>query len=178
MNKGNVANVIAILAVVAVVAGAAWFKSQRAETPAEEATQVAESVPAVTAEQSEPVNPEPPAAETEEAAVEIAPIAGENPGQPAAADKLPRLVDLGADKCIPCKKLAPILEELRKEYQGRLSVEFIDVWKNPAAGTPYNIRLIPTQILYDRDGKEVWRHEGFISKKDLKALFAEKVGVK
>ncbi|HYG35406.1 MAG TPA: thioredoxin family protein, partial [Clostridia bacterium] len=47
---------------------------------------------------------------------------------------LPRLVDLGADKCIPCKKMAPILEELKKEYTGRMEVEFIDVWKNPDAG--------------------------------------------
>jgi thioredoxin 1 len=95
-----------------------------------------------------------------------------------AVETLPRLVDLGADKCKACKALAPILEELKQEYAGRLMVEFIDVWKNPAAGKPHNIRLIPTQILYDRDGNEVWRHEGFISKEDLKALFAEKVGVR
>ena len=99
------------------------------------------------------------------------------PAQPASAPTLPRLIDLGADKCIPCKKLAPILEELRKEYQGKLSVEFIDVWKNPAAGEPYKINLIPTQILYDHDGNEVWRHEGFISREDLKTIFAAKVGV-
>ena len=101
----------------------------------------------------------------------------ETPAQPASAPTLPRLVDLGADKCIPCKKLAPILEELRKEYQGKLSVEFIDVWKNPKAGEPYKINLIPTQILYDHDGNEVWRHEGFISREDLKTIFAAKVGV-
>ena len=46
---------------------------------------------------------------------------------------LPLLVDLGAGKCIPCKKMAPILEELKKEYAGRMEVEFIDVWKNPDA---------------------------------------------
>lgn len=96
--------------------------------------------------------------------------------RPAA--RLPRLVDLGADKCIPCKLLAPILAELKEEYAGRLVVEFIDVWKDPAAQTPYDIRIIPTQILYDADGQEVWRNEGFISKEDLVAIFAEKVGVK
>ncbi len=95
--------------------------------------------------------------------------------QPAA---LPRLVDLGSDKCKQCKALAPILDELRTQYVGRLSVEFIDVWKKPKEAQLYKIRLIPTQILYDGTGKELWRHEGFISKKELIDLFADKVGVK
>ena len=100
--------------------------------------------------------------------------------QPAAsnAKKLPKLLDLGSKKCIPCKKMAPILEQLREEYKSRLSVEFIDVWKDPSAKEPYNIRLIPTQILFDTEGNEVWRHEGFISKEDLKTVFTEKVGIK
>ncbi len=96
----------------------------------------------------------------------------------ATGAKLPRLVDLGSDKCKDCKALAPILEALREEYEGRLSVEFIDVWKQPNAAKSYKIRLIPTQVLYDEGGHEVWRHEGFISKKELKKLFADKVGVK
>ena len=48
----------------------------------------------------------------------------------------PKLVDLGANKCIPCKAMAPILENLKKEYAGKLEVEFIDVWKDPDAGKP------------------------------------------
>jgi thioredoxin 1 len=95
----------------------------------------------------------------------------------AEEGRLPRLVDLGAHKCKQCIALAPILDALREEYEGRLSVEFIDVWKDPDAAKPYRIRIIPTQILYTAEGEEVWRHEGFISKEDLKALFAEKVGV-
>lgn len=100
-------------------------------------------------------------------------------GSPESTSALgaPRLVDLGATSCAACKRLAPILDELREEYAGRLAVEFIDVRKNPDAGKPYNIRAIPTQILFDAAGREVWRHEGFISKEDLKTLFAEKVGV-
>ena len=85
--------------------------------------------------------------------------------QTAAA--LPRLVDLGATKCIPCKMMAPILEELKKEYAGRLTVEFIDVWENRSAGDHYGIRSIPTQIFFDAGGKERFRHEGFFSKKDI-----------
>jgi len=87
--------------------------------------------------------------------------------------KLPRLVDLGADKCIPCKMMAPILEELKKDYAGTFSVEFIDVWKNPDAGREYGIRLIPTQIFYDDSGKELFRHEGFFSREDILARWRE-----
>jgi len=83
--------------------------------------------------------------------------------------KLPRLVDLGADKCIPCKMMIPVLDELTKEYAGKLRVEFYDVWKDPAPGQKYGIRVIPTQIFFDPDGKELFRHEGFFSKEDILA---------
>jgi len=86
---------------------------------------------------------------------------------------LPRLVDLGADKCIPCKMMAPVLEELKTEYAGRLKVDFIDVWENPDAGKGYGIRIIPTQIFYDASGKELFRHEGFFSKADILAKWKE-----
>jgi len=87
--------------------------------------------------------------------------------------KLPRLLDLGADKCIPCKKMAPILAELKSNYVGQLEVEFIDVWKNPAAAKLYKVRLIPTQIFYDANGKELFRHEGFFGQKDILAKWQE-----
>jgi thioredoxin 1 len=80
---------------------------------------------------------------------------------------LPRLVDLGAGKCIPCIMMAPILEELKKEYAGTFNVEFIDVWKNPDAGRKYGIRMIPTQIFFDTAGKELFRHEGFFAREDI-----------
>jgi thioredoxin 1 len=86
---------------------------------------------------------------------------------------LPRLVDLGAGKCIPCKKMAPILEELKKEYAGRMVVEFIDVWQNPDAGKSYGIEMIPTQIFYDASGKELFRHVGFFGKEDILAKWKE-----
>lgn len=92
-------------------------------------------------------------------------------GAPRAA--LPRLVDLGAGKCIPCKKMAPILEDLKKEYAGRMNVEFIDVWKNPDAGKAYGIEVIPTQIFYDASGKELSRHIGFFGKEDILAKWKE-----
>lgn len=87
--------------------------------------------------------------------------------------KLPRLVDLGADRCIPCKKMAPILSELKTNYVGQLEVEFIDVWKKPDAAEPYKIRLIPTQIFCDANGKELFRHEGFYGKEEILAKWKE-----
>ena len=86
---------------------------------------------------------------------------------------LPRLIDLGADKCIPCKMMAPILEELKKEYKDQFEVVFIDVWKNPQPGRQYKIRVIPTQIFLDGSGKELFRHEGFFSKEDILKKWAE-----
>ena len=97
-----------------------------------------------------------------------------------AADQpapLPKLIDLGADKCVPCKKMAPILVEMRADYAGLVDVAFIDVWKDPDAGRPYNLRLIPTQVFLDRAGKEVFRHEGFFAREDIEKIFQEKFGV-
>jgi len=92
---------------------------------------------------------------------------------PAATAKLPKLLDLGAGKCIPCKMMAPILEELRKEYAGRMEVVFIDVWEKPEAAKPYGIETIPTQIFFDAEGKELFRHVGFFAKDDILAKWKE-----
>jgi thioredoxin len=86
---------------------------------------------------------------------------------------LPKLLDLGAGKCIPCKMMFPVLDELKKEYTGKLEVEFIDVWKNPDAGKQYGIEVIPTQIFFDASGKELFRHIGFFSKDDILARWKE-----
>lgn len=92
---------------------------------------------------------------------------------PADGAKLPKLLDLGATKCIPCKMMAPILEGLKKEYAGRMNVEFIDVWENENAGKEYGVEIIPTQIFYDADGKELFRHTGFFGKEDILAKWKE-----
>ena len=92
---------------------------------------------------------------------------------PGANAKLPKLLDLGAGKCIPCKMMAPILEGLKKEYAGKMNVEFIDVWVNPDAAKPYGIEVIPTQIFYDADGKELFRHVGFFGKEDILGKWKE-----
>jgi thioredoxin 1 len=87
------------------------------------------------------------------------------------------MVDLGAKKCIPCKMMVPIIEELETEYKDRAAILFIDVWVNPDAGKKFGIRTIPTQIFYDAEGKESFRHEGFFNKADIVAEL-QKLGVK
>ncbi len=100
--------------------------------------------------------------------------AGSSATVPARA--IPRLVDVGAGKCIPCKAMAPILDQLRVDYAGRMDVVFVDVWKNPAAAEPYGIQMIPTQIFYGADGRELARHQGFMSREEILAQW-KAVGV-
>jgi thioredoxin 1 len=83
------------------------------------------------------------------------------------------MLDLGAHKCVPCKMMAPIIADLQKEYTGKASIIFIDVWENRNEAGKYGIRSIPTQIFYDKDGKEVKRHSGFMDKKSIVAVLTE-----
>lgn len=86
---------------------------------------------------------------------------------------LPTLVDLGAGKCVPCKMMAPILDELKVEYEGRMNVRFIDVWEDREEAAPFRVRTIPTQLFYDSSGRELHRHEGFYSKEDILVKWQE-----
>jgi thioredoxin 1 len=86
---------------------------------------------------------------------------------PPPPEPLPRMVDLGADKCIPCKLMAPILKQLRKDYADHFEVVFIDVWKNRDVAREHGVQVIPTQIFYDADGNELLRHQGFFSRADI-----------
>jgi len=98
--------------------------------------------------------------------------AGESSGVPEVPVKgKVTMVDIGAKKCIPCKMMAPIMEELEKEYHesGKAAIIFIDVWENRDQGQKFGIRSIPTQIFYNKEGREVYRHEGFMDKKAIVA---------
>lgn len=86
---------------------------------------------------------------------------------------LPALIDVGAGTCIPCKLMAPILEELKEELQGKITVQFLDLNKYPGSADIYRIKAMPTQIFYDASGKELFRHEGFYSKEDILGKFKE-----
>jgi thioredoxin 1 len=73
------------------------------------------------------------------------------------------MIDLGATECVPCKMMAPILKKLEAAYRDRAVIAFIDVWKHRDQAPRFGIRAIPTQIFFDPDGKEVYRHQGFMS---------------
>jgi len=90
---------------------------------------------------------------------------------------LPKLLDFGAGKCIPCKAMAPILKELTEEYKGRVVIKIIEVYQEREMTQANRIRLIPTQIFFDAKNEEVFRHEGFMDKVQIKKMF-EKMGVK
>jgi len=89
---------------------------------------------------------------------------------------LPKLLDFGAGTCIPCKKMAPILQELEKEYKGRVVIKVIEVYKERELTRTNGIRLIPTQIFFDAKNQEVYRHVGFMDKEQIKKVF-ERMGV-
>ena len=77
------------------------------------------------------------------------------------------MIDLGAKKCVPCKMMAPILEKMERQYEGKAAIVFIDVWENKDQATKYGVKVIPTQIFYDETGKETYRHVGFFSEKAI-----------
>ena len=79
------------------------------------------------------------------------------------------MIDLGAKKCIPCKMMAPILERMEKRYAGKAAIIFLDVWQDPKPAQHFGIRGIPTQIFFDKEGKEVYRHAGFMSEEAIVA---------
>ena len=116
----------------------------------------------------------PPATTTSPAVAPVAAGAQPTSIDPAAATpteaaRLPKLIDLGAKTCIPCKKMAPILEELAGTQKAYFGVEFIDVRENPSMAKPYNIKFIPTQIFFDAQGRELCRHIGFYSRDEILA---------
>lgn len=85
----------------------------------------------------------------------------------AAETDLPKIVDYGSMLCLPCKEMAVILEEVKREYAGRVSVEIVDVYDNYDEAMAVGIQVIPTQIFYDAAGNEVFRHTGVMTKAEI-----------
>ena len=77
------------------------------------------------------------------------------------------MVDLGAASCIPCKMMAPILDKLEKRYKGKAAIIFIDLRYQRDAAQHFGIRAIPTQVFFDKSGREVFRHIGFMNEADI-----------
>ena len=106
--------------------------------------------------------------------------ADENDKSVAAVENyLVTFVELGSVRCIPCKLMQPIMKDIEKDYVGQVKVVFYDVWtpEGEPFGQTYKIRVIPTQVFLDKEGKEYFRHEGFFPKEELVKVLKQK-GVK
>ena len=104
-------------------------------------------------------------------------LAKDNPVDKARASGKPSLVDFGSKGCRPCDMLAPILETLKKKYDGQANVLFVSVVQDQILAARYGIESIPVQIFFDKDGKEVFRHVGFFPQEEIEKQMA-KMGVK
>lgn len=99
-----------------------------------------------------------------------------NPAGTVPVKGMVTMVDLGADSCIPCKMMVPILEKLERAYRGKAAIVFIDVWKDKEPARRFGVRAIPTQIFFDKGGREVYRHTGFMNEADIVSQL-KKMGV-
>ncbi|MCM8768367.1 MAG: thioredoxin family protein [Candidatus Omnitrophica bacterium] len=104
-------------------------------------------------------------------------LAKDNPVDRARASGLPTLVDFGADGCLPCDMMSPILETIKTAYAGKLNVVFVHVRQEPILSARYGIQSIPVQIFFDKNGQEVFRHTGFLAQPEIEKKLAE-IGVK
>ncbi len=85
-------------------------------------------------------------------------------------------VELGSERCIPCKQMQPVMKAIEEKYGKQIKVVFYDVWKpeqEKYAGL-YGVKLIPTQVFLDKDGKEFFRHEGFYPEAEIDKLLRQR----
>jgi len=101
-------------------------------------------------------------------------------GKPDEARKpLVTFIELGSVKCIPCRQMQPVMASVEKKYGDQITILFYDVWKPDQRqyAENYSIRVIPTQVFLDKDGKEFHRHEGFYPEAEIDKLL-QKRGLK
>lgn len=95
-----------------------------------------------------------------------------------STEEKPRItfVELGSVRCIPCRQMQPVMKSVEKKYGRQLKVVFHDVWKEEEKkyASQYGIKLIPTQVFLDENGKEIMRHEGFFSEKEIDKFLQSK----
>ncbi len=83
------------------------------------------------------------------------------------------MVNMGSASCLPCRMMQPFLEELKVEYENKAKIAFIDVWKHTEYGQIFEITTIPTQIFFDHQGIEIFRHQGFLDKTSIVNIVEE-----
>ena len=97
-------------------------------------------------------------------------------GDATATQPLVTFVELGSVKCIPCRQMQPVMKAIEEKYGSQVKVVFYDVWKPEQReyGTKYGVRVIPTQVFLDREGKEFFRHEGFYPESEIDKLLQKR----
>ena len=136
--------------------------------------------------QAEPQPPAPESVPREEPAPEAAPAeetpqASPEPVEPLPGSKLaeclrngrPTMADFGAGWCRPCKQMDPVLAEAAAKYAGKADILYVDTDEYGSLARQYGIRLIPTQIFFDSEGKEVSRNTGVFPIDDIDRQFAD-----
>jgi thioredoxin 1 len=95
----------------------------------------------------------------------------------AKAEKpLVTFVELGSVKCIPCRQMQPVMKAIEERYGKQVSVVFYDIWRSDQReyAEKYGIRVIPTQVFLDTNGKEFYRHEGFFPEAEIDKLLQKR----
>ncbi len=97
-------------------------------------------------------------------------------GQTTNGESKVTFIELGSVNCIPCKKMQPVMKAIGEKYGKQVKVVFYDVWKEEEKiyASKYKIKLIPTQVFLDENGKEFYRHEGFYPEKEIDKLFIKR----
>ena len=85
----------------------------------------------------------------------------------------PVLLEFGSDYCRPCREMKPVLAQLDSQFHRVFTVAFADIWQKEALAEQYKISVIPTQIFFDGQGKELFRHEGFYPAERILAKWKE-----
>jgi len=98
------------------------------------------------------------------------------PLEQALSNGLPTIAEFGSSTCVPCKQMKPILEKLAADYKDKLNVVIVEVYEQRELTQKYGIMAIPTQIVFDRSGKEVTRHMGLWPREDIIAQL-KKMGI-
>jgi len=85
-------------------------------------------------------------------------------------------VELGSVNCIPCQKMQTVIKSIEEKFPTKVKVVFYDVWtpEGKPYATTYNIKLIPTQVFLDENGKEFFRHEGYFEEAEIIKLLKNK----
>ncbi len=104
-----------------------------------------------------------------EAGPSATPAQAHSPGASASVT----FVELGSDKCIPCKEMRPVMDAVQATFGDQLEIVFYDVWEDAAPAEEYGIQMIPTQVFLDENGEEFHRHVGFYPQADIEALLIE-----